>query len=329
MKAELQNSERWRTAGEPLRIGVSACLLGREVRFDGGHKRDRYLTDQFGAFVQFVPVCPEVEVGMGIPRESVRLVRRDGAMRMIAERSGVDHTEAMQRWCASRVAQLTAMDLSGYVLKANSPSCGMERVRVYTPGGMPERKGQGMFAEALMAQLVDLPVEEEGRLNDPRLRENFVERVFAFQRLRRVFQARWRVGDLVAFHTAHKLQLMAHSPADYRALGRLVGEARVRERRELESVYRQGFMAALRKQATPARHFNVLQHIAGYFRRQLDAADRAELAQVFEDYRNGLVPLVVPITLVKHYVRRFGVDYLDGQVYLEPHPKELLLRNHV
>lgn len=314
---------------EPLRIGVSSCLLGREVRFDGGHKHDRYLTEQLGRFVEFVPVCPEVEVGMGIPRESVRLVRRGGDIRMIAERSGTDHTDAMRAWCRKRLAQLERLGLSGYVLKRNSPSCGMERVRLYGPSGMPQRQARGLFAEALMATFVDLPVEEEGRLNDPPLRENFLERVFAYQRLRRFFANRWTVGGLVAFHTAHKLQLMSHSPEDYRALGRLVATARGRDRVALESEYRQAFMAALRKKATPRRHFNVLQHVAGYFRPQLDAPSRAELQRLFDDYRAGLVPLVVPMTLVRHYVRRFDIAYLAGQVYLEPHPKELMLRNHV
>lgn len=321
--------QAWRAGDEPIRIGVSACLLGREVRFDGGHKHDRYLTDQLGAFVEFVPVCPEVEVGMGIPRESVRLVQRDGDLRMIAERSGTDHTDAMRAWCAKRMAQLESADLCGYVLKRNSPSCGMERVRVYPLAGMPQRRGRGFFAEALMRHFVDLPVEEEGRLNDPPLRENFVERIFAYQRLRRLFAGRWSVGGLVAFHTAHKLQIMAHSPEDYRALGRLVAEARASERAAVERAYRQGFMAALRRKATAARHYNVLQHIAGYFRRDLDAGGRAELGQLFDEYRAGLVPLVVPMTLVRHYVRLFAVDYLAGQVYLQPHPKELMLRNHV
>jgi len=327
--AAADGTKRWSESDDPIRVGVSACLLGREVRFDGGHKRDRYLTDEFGAFVEFVPVCPEVELGMGIPRESVRLVETESGLRMIAERSGTDHTEAMQRWCRQRVEQLERMDLCGYVLKRGSPSCGMERVRVYTRGGMPERRGRGLFADALLGRLSDLPVEEEGRLNDPVLRENFVERVFAYQRLRQMFRPRWTVGGLVAFHTAHKLQLMAHSPADYRTLGRLVAAARETPRAELERAYRAAFMAALGRRATPARHFNVLQHTAGYFRRQLDAESRAELGRLFEDYRAGLLPLIVPITLVRHYVRRFGVDYLDGQVYLEPHPKELMLRNRV
>ncbi len=317
-------------ADAPIRIGVSSCLLGREVRFDGGHKHERYLTETVGKFVEFVPVCPEVEVGMGIPRASVRLVRLDGAVRMIAERSGTDHTEAMRAWCRRRVAQLEREKLCGYVLKRNSPSCGMERVRIYGGrGGMAQRDGSGMFADALMRHFTHLPVEEEGRLNDPPLRENFLERVFAYCRLQSFFAKRWTVGGLVAFHTLHKLQLMAHAPALYRELGRLVANARNMERSTLREQYEERFMTALRKKATVRRHYNVLQHMAGYLRDRLDAADRDELHGLLADYRRGLVPLVVPIALMRHHVRRHAVAYLAGQVYLEPHPKELMLRNHV
>jgi uncharacterized protein YbgA (DUF1722 family)/uncharacterized protein YbbK (DUF523 family) len=319
----------WADEG-PIRIGISSCLLGREVRFDGGHKHDRFLTDTVGAFVEFVPVCPEVEVGMGIPRESVRLVRRGDEVRMIAERSGTDHTAAMQAWCARRVRQLESHGLSGYVLKKGSPSCGMERVRVYAErSGMAERAGRGLFAEALLGHFVHLPVEEEGRLHDPPLRENFLERVFAYRRVSSFFTRRWTVGQLVAFHTAHKLQLMAHSPAHYRELGRLVAAASGADRDGIRSRYLGLFMEGLGRKATVRRHYNVLQHIAGYVRDKVDAADRAELHAVLDDYAAGLLPLIVPITLVRHHVRRLGLDYLAGQVYLEPHPKELMLRNHV
>lgn len=314
----------------PIRIGVSACLLGREVRFDGGHKHDRWLTGTVGTFVEFVPVCPEVEVGMGIPRETVRLVRRGGEVRMVAERSGTDHTDAMRSWCERRVRQLEPLGLCGYVLKKDSPSCGMERVRIYGErGGMAERSGRGLFADALLRHFAHLPVEEEGRLHDPPLRENFLERVFAWRRLASFLSRPWTVGALVAFHTAHKLQLMAHSPEHYRELGRLVAAARAADRAALGARYQALFMEGLRHKATVRRHYNVLQHIAGYLRRPLDDADRAELHEVLDDYAAGLVPLVVPITLVRHHVRRLGLDYLSGQVYLEPHPRELMLRNHV
>jgi uncharacterized protein YbgA (DUF1722 family)/uncharacterized protein YbbK (DUF523 family) len=313
---------------EPIRIGVSSCLLGAMVRFDGGHKKDDFLTNTFGAWVEWVPVCPEVEVGMGTPRESVRLERSEEAVRMVALRSGTDWTTRMRDSSARLVRALETKELCGYVLKKDSPSCGMERVRLYGEG-MPMRSGRGLFAQALLAHFPHLPVEEEGSLCDPRLRDNFVERVFAYRRLRTLFAPRWSVGALVAFHTAHKLQLMAHSPAAYRALGRLVATAREAPHEQLRDDYRELFMEGLRQLATIRRNLNVLQHIAGYFKRLLEPEDKQELHAVLADYAAGLVPLVVPITLIRHHVRVHVVTYLADQTYLEPHPKELMLRNHV
>ncbi len=313
-----------------IRIGVSACLLGQEVRFDGGHKRNDFLTDTLGEFVQFVPVCPEVDIGLGIPRESLRLVRGgDGTVRMVANKSGADLTETMRTYAERRVTALEREELSGYVLKKDSPSCGMERVRVYGFAGMPERNGRGLFAEALIRRLPNLPVEEEGRLNDPNLRENFIERVFAYHRMRGLFATRWTVGALVAFHTAHKLTLMAHSPRSYAELGRLVADSKRLERADLCKRYAAEFMSALKKPATPTRHVNVMQHIAGYLHDRCDKDSRSELLEVIEEYRRATVPLVVPLTLIRHWVRRFDITYLKGQTYLEPHPRELMLRNHV
>ncbi len=322
------------------RIGISACLLGDPVRFDGGHKRDPFLVDTFGQHVEWVKVCPEVEAGLGTPRETMRLVLTrphargrgerfdpDG-LAMVAIRSGRDVTGTMRRYSTRRVSALDEARLSGFVLKKDSPSCGMERVKVYGHGAVAERAGRGLFAEALIARFPTLPVEEEGRLSDPRLRENFVERVFAYQRLRRLFDARWTAGDLVRFHTAHKLTLMAHSPAAYRELGRLVAGARARNRRELETEYETEFMRALAAIATPTRHANVLRHMLGYFKQAVDGPARAELLDLIDEHRIGRVPLVVPITLMRHHVRRVGVPYLEGQMYLEPHPRELALRNH-
>jgi len=313
----------------PIRIGVSACLLGQEVRFDAGHKRDSFLVDTLGAFVEFVPVCPEFELGLGVPRETLRLERDGDDIRLVAPRSGSDHTKAMRAFASKRTAALADEDLSGYVLKKGSPSCGMERVRVYGSSGMPSHDGRGLFASALMQRYPHLPVEEEGRLNDPRLRENFIERIFAYYRLRTFFAGRWTQGGLVAFHTAYKLQLMAHSPRHYREMGRIVAEARNSDRAKLRETYETSFMEAMATIATSARHVNVLQHIAGYFREHLDSTGRRELAALIKDYRQGLVPLIVPITLIRHYVRLYDIAYLKGQLYLEPHPKELMLRNHV
>jgi uncharacterized protein YbgA (DUF1722 family)/uncharacterized protein YbbK (DUF523 family) len=305
------------------------CLLGEKVRYDGGHKRDRFLTDTLGEFFEWVPVCPEVELGMGTPREPIHLVQLHGEIRLAGTRSETDHTEAMRSYARRRVEQLARETLSGYILKKDSPSCGLERVRVYVGKGHATRSGRGLFAAALTERFGNLPIEEEGRLCDPRLRENWIERVFAYHRLQSLWSARWRIGDLVAFHTAHKLVLLAHSPKEYQQIGRLIASAKSVARAELRARYEREFMAALTNLATRGRHTNVLQHMTGYFRDRLDDASRRELLDCIEDYRRGLVPLIVPVTLVAHFVRLFDIDYLKGQHYLAPHPKELALRNHV
>jgi uncharacterized protein YbgA (DUF1722 family)/uncharacterized protein YbbK (DUF523 family) len=312
-----------------IRIGISACLLGDEVRYDGGHKRDTFLATVMGPLVEWVKVCPEVETGMGTPREAMRLVDAGGRIRMLTVKTGVDHTDTMTAYARRRVDALAAENLSGYVLKKDSPSCGMTRVKLFRGAGAPARTGVGLFARALLDRYPHLPVEEEGRLSDSRLRENFVERVFAYRRLRDLFDGRWTIGDLVRFHTAHKLVLMAHSPTAYARLGRLVAQAKGTPRATFRDGYTAGFMLALTVIATPQRHTNVLQHMVGYFKRTLDAASRDELLASIEDYRKGLLPLIVPITLIRHHVRQHQVAYLAEQVYLEPHPKELMLRNHV
>jgi len=316
-------------AEEPIRIGVSSCLLGSGVRFDGGHKRDAFLTETFGRFVEWVPVCPEVELGLGVPRKTLHLERDGDELRLVENGTDRDLTAAMRRFAARRSRELGEQDLCGYVLKSRSPSCGMERVKVRDARGGPAPGGRGIFAAGLIDAFPELPVEEEGRLCDPVLRENWVERVFAYRRLRALFAGRWTPGRVVAFHTAHKLQLMAHSPEAYRALGRLVADVRKLSRAGFRERYAREFMRALALRASRGRNANVLQHMAGYLRDGLDAADRAELSLAIHDYRSGLLPLVVPITLVRHHVRRQATAYLQDQVYLEPHPKELMLRNHV
>lgn len=317
-------------AGPRLKLGISACLLGQEVRYDGGHKRNAFLTDQLGRFVEWVPVCPELEAGMGVPRESVQLVQIGGATHMIATHSGRDWTAEMSGYARRRVSELGGEDLCGYVLKKDSPSCGMERVKLYGAAGQaPERKGRGLFAAALLERFPSLPVEEEGRLQDPLLRENFIERVFAWRRLRDFFQARWRVAGLVEFHAAHKLQLMAHSAAGATALGRVVATAQRHPREALRAAYEQGFMELLRRPATRRRHVNVLQHMLGSFKKDLRPEARQDLAAVIEEYRLERVPLIVPVTLLRHYVRLQGPAWLRKQTYLEPHPRELKVRNQV
>lgn len=313
----------------PIRVGISSCLLGESVRYDGGHKRDRFLVDTFGRFVEWVPICPEVECGFGTPREPMHLVRADGAIRLVTIKTRSDVTAQLDGYARRKVRALEAERLSGYVLKKNSPSCGLERVKTYDARGMPAAPGRGIFATALTDRFPDLPVEEEGRLSDPALRDNFVERVFAYWRLRRLFGERWTVGSLVRFHTAHKLMLMAHAPVAYQHLGRVVARAKKSPRALLERTYTSAFMAALAQIATRQKHTNVLQHAAGYFKDHLDRESKAELIGAIADYRRGHVPLIVPITLLRHHVRVHRVEYLSGQVYLEPHPKELMLRNHV
>ena len=315
-----------------VRIGVSSCLLGEEVRHDGGHKRDPFLVQTLGPMVEWVPVCPEVEVGLGTPRESIRLVREPTALdgvRLVTGKTGIDLTTRMRRYARQRVRALAKDDLSGYILKKDSPSCGMERVKVWRKQGAGERNGRGLFATELMRQFPSLPVEEEGRLHDPGLRGNFVDRVFMYRRLRALFSGRWTVGGVVRFHTAHKLVLMAHSPQAYRELGSLVADAKSVPRAELTRRYEKEVMAAMSKPATRARHTNTLQHAIGHFKQTLDPASRQELASVVDDYRRGLIPLIVPLTLIRHHAHRLDVTYLLGQRYLDPELKELMLRNHV
>jgi len=312
-----------------IRVGISACLLGQEVRFDGGHKRDRYITDTLGKFFEWVPVCPEVEMGLGTPRETLRLEGDPQAPRLVFAKTGEDQTDGMQAWANSRLGRLVRANLSGYILKSDSPSCGMKRVRVYRATGAPNKDGVGLFARALMDRFPLLPVEEEGRLHDLPLRENFVERVFSYRRWRELVAGGLTRGKLVAFHTAHKLLLLAHNPKHYTELGRLVAGAKGLSPRGLEARYGALFMAGLAVKATARKHTNVMQHILGYLKRDLDAREKTELLSVMADYHRGLVPLVVPLTLMKHHLARVAVPYLQDQVYLNPHPKELMLRNHV
>lgn len=311
-----------------IRVGVSSCLLGEAVRYDGGHKKDAFVTGALARFVTLVPVCPEVELGMGTPREPVRLVRIGGGVRMIGHLSGIDHTEAMRRWAERRVRRLEAESLSGFVLKKSSPSCGMERVEVHTRGAAA-RNGRGLFARALMERMPLLPVEEEGRLRDPRLRENFIQRIFAYRRLQALFASRWTAGHLVRFHGAEELLLLAHDPAACRALGRLVAGARSRPRAEVARRYGEKYTRALAKLSAPGTHASVLRLMAGHLENLLPAEGERKLRQSIADFRRGLVPLLVPLALLRHHARRHRVSYLLGQAYLEPHPMEMMLRTHV
>lgn len=311
-------------------LGISSCLLGNKVRYDGQHKYDSWLVETLGAWVQYVPVCPEVECGLPIPREAMRLVGDAGEPKLLTVKTGIDHTPRMQDWCARRIPDLADKALCGFIFKSKSPSSGMERVKVYpAKGGAAAKTGVGIFAREFMRAFPLLPVEEEGRLHDPVLRENFIERVFVTHRWNRLLAAKPSPGDIVAFHTAHKLLLMAHSPAHYRALGRLVAEIKQHSSEDFSRIYHQGLSEALQKHATRKKHVNVLQHIMGYFKRDLSADEKQELLDLIGRYASGHFPLIVPITLLNHYARKYAQEYLLQQHYLNPHPVELNLRNHV
>ncbi|HJV65869.1 MAG TPA: DUF523 and DUF1722 domain-containing protein [Geomonas sp.] len=311
-----------------IKIGVSSCLLGENVRYDGGHKHDHYITDLLGRFFNFLPVCPEVECGMPVPREAMRLVGDPAAPRLVTTRTGIDKTEQMLSFCQAKVAQLETEDLCGFIFKKNSPSSGLFRVKVYREG-MPARSGSGLFAAAVVAHFPNLPVEEEGRLNDPELRENFIERVFAYRRWKDLVAENPDLGKLVGFHTRHKLILLAHSTVLYRELGSLVAQGGSMPLPELLRRYEELFMRALALLATVKKNTNVLQHIMGYFKKQLSGSEKEELGEVIRQYHQQLVPLVVPVTLLRHYVNKYDQRYLKEQLYLAPAPAELMLRNHV
>lgn len=314
---------------KPIRIGMSMCLLGAKVRFDRGHKKDRYITDTLGRFFEFVPVCPELEVGMGVPREPVRLVNSSGHTRMVGVKSGTDWTEIMNKYSVEKVQVLKNSSLSGFILKSDSPSCGMERVRIYTEAGMPLKNGRGLFADVLMKELPLLPVEEEGRLNDSRIRENFIVRVFAYHRFRELVSEKFSLGALVRFHTDHKYLLLAHSPKHYESLGRLVAHGKKLTRHELIEKYGNMFMEGLAVKSNAKKNVNVLHHIIGFLRDQLTMLEKEDILQTIDDYHKELVPLIVPITLIRHYIKKYDIAYIKTQVYLSPHPKELMLRNYV
>ncbi len=312
-----------------IKLGVSKCLLGENVRYDGGHKLDRFIRDTLGQYVDFVPVCPEVECGMPVPREAMRLVGNPESPRLLTIRSRRDMTKQMLNWAATRVRELESEGLCGYIFKSNSPSSGMERVKVYDEKGMPQKNGVGLFAKAFMEYFPLLPTEEEGRLHDPRLRENFIESIFALKRWREALADSLTTGKLVAFHTKNKLQLMSHSIVEYRAMGKLVAHGKEMPVKDLYDKYEHLLLKALRLKCTVNKHTNVLQHMMGYFKKQLSPDEKQELLDVIFDYKNGMTPLIVPLTLFNHYVRKYDEPYLKQQTYLNPHPTALKLRNHV
>ena len=313
---------------ERIKIGISTCLLGEKVRYDGGHKHDRYITDTLGQYFDWVPVCPEVGCGLPVPREAMRLVGDPEDPRLLTIRTGIDHTGRMKEWTLRQLDDLAKENLSGFIFKSRSPSSGMQGVKVYSESGMPSHRGVGLFAKAFMKRFPLLPVEDDGRLNDPGLRENFIERVFVFKRWQEFLEKGGAPRNLVNFHTGHKLLVMAHSPQHVTILGGYVAGSREYSGR-LNDVYIETMMEGLRLAATLRKNTNVLSHIMGYFKKHLTGDEKQELLEIIESYHKGLIPLVVPITVLNHYVRKYDEPYLKTQYYLNPHPLELMLRNHV
>lgn len=309
-----------------LRLGVSACLLGKQVRFDGGHKKNDFLCDSMGRFVEWVPVCPEVGAGMPIPRETLRLVSQAQETRLLGNRSQQDFTDVMRAWSENKVEEIAGLDVDGFVLKKDSPSCGITRVKVYPEkeGLAPSRTGSGVFAAVLQERLPSLPIAEEGWMEDGALRESFLAQVFTYRRAKKALKTPSRQA-LISFHTEHKLLFMAHNPEKYRELGRLVGSVSERPIEETVALYLKEAIRALRTRATPGKHANVLMHILGYFKDALAPWEKAEVLTLIEEFRGGLYGRTVPLTLLKHHLRLHQKsEWLSRQVYLQPYPNTLL-----
>lgn len=316
-------------AGEtPIKIGISSCLLGERVRYDGGHKRDAFITGPLARYFQYVPICPEVAIGLGIPRPPIQLVGDPLRPRAVGVRDrSIDATDRLEGFARETAARLGG--ISGYILKSRSPSCGMARVKVYGDAGVAGARGSGVYARVLMQQCPLLPVEEEARLDDPVLRENFVNRVFVFRRWQTLAEGGLSAAGLIAFHSDHKYLVMAHSQAAYQRLGRLLADLKGKDLAALGEAYRAELMSALQRRVGPERHINVLQHILGYLKQALAPDEKAEMREAIEAYRRGEVPLIVPITLIRHHFRQQPDPYIGRQVYLNPYPDSLGLRNQI
>ena len=314
---------------EKIKLGVSSCLLGENVRYDGGHKLDRFLTDTLGEYVEYVPVCPETECGLGVPREAMHLEGDPAFPRLITTSTRQDMTRRMMTWAHKRVAQLEKEALCGFIFKSDSPSSGRERIKVYNEKGMPVKKGVGIFARIFMEHFPLLPAEDDGRLHDPGLRENFIERIFALKRWREVLKKKENRGNLLDFHAKHKLLILAHSPRHYQMMEKIVTGQKSISLPELNRQYQALLLESLQLKTTPKKNTNVLQLMMGYFKEQLSIGEKKELLKIIDHYRLGYIPLVVPVTLISHYVRKYDQPYIGEQVYLNPHPLELQLCNHV
>ena len=315
---------------DKIKIGVSSCLIGEKVRWNGDHKQDRYVREVLSRYFEYIPVCPEVEVGMGVPRETVALYGDPEKPSMISKKTQTDWTKPMEKYIKSRINTLSADDLCGYIFKSKSPSCGMSRVPLYSEFGSHKVKhGPGMFANAFINSFPLVPTEDEGRLNDPRIRENFIVRVFSFKRFNLLLNEKFSLGQWVKFHTQHKFLLLAHSRKHYDDLGELVAHSKTIKPSELKKKYGELFMEALTSKSTPKKNTDVLLHMMGFLKKLLTKIEKEDILSTIEDYRSEILPLIVPVTLIRHQVKKHNIEYLHDQLYLNPHPKELMLLNHV
>lgn len=312
---------------EKVRIGISACLLGAKVRYDGGHKLDRYITETLGQFFDYVPVCPEVEYGLPVPREAMRLVGDPASPLLVTVRTGIDHTEGMKKWAERKLDDLGREGIAGFIFKSHSPSSGLRRVKVYPASGKPSLRGKGIFTAAFVRRNPLLPAIDDESFFDPDLRENFIESVFVYKLWLDFLKKGRAAKELVALHTDLKFLILAHSPKHYRSLGALVARAGSHGLDEIRA-YGRLLSEALRFKATRPKNSNVLLHSVGYFKKQLTSGEKEELLEIIRGYDEGFLPLVVPVTLINHYIRKYDEDYLARQVYFNPHPAELMLRNH-
>jgi uncharacterized protein YbbK (DUF523 family)/uncharacterized protein YbgA (DUF1722 family) len=304
-----------------ITLGISACLLGEQCRWDGGNQRDPLFTDQLGRFVRFISVCPEVEMGFGVPREPCRLMGDPLAPRIVTRRTGEDHTQRLLRWCRRRIKELEGEALDGFILKEKSPSCGLEQVAVYDARGARQAAGPGLFARALMAHLPHIPLATDSRLHDLQLLAGFIERIFVMQRWRKTARRTRSRGALVRFHAEHQLVLLSHSPRHYRLMGGLVARGKATQ-------YEHALVEALLLKATPAKHARCLRHILSDCKKNLPPEATQELQAIIAAYRQGRCPLSTPLARINHYVSLFDQPYLAGQYYLRPHPLELFAQNH-
>lgn len=309
-----------------IKVGVSACVLGEHVRFDSGHKLSRFVTKELSPYFEFVSVCPEVESGMPVPRPTIRLITDKERIALVETKdNSIEHTDRMVAFAKQKVNALINDQLCGYVVCAKSPTCGMERVKVYKKGGS-DSTGVGLYTKELMVKMPWLPVEEDGRLNDPVLKENFVTRVFTLHDFYQSMGGTPTRGKIVAFHSRYKLTLMAHHPQSYKELGRLVAHICDYDVLDFYNLYRTGLMKAMVHRASRKNNTNVLMHLQGYFKRALNKAQKAELRQLIDDYRVGLLPLLAPLTLIKHYLSAHPDCYLQQQSFFDPYPQALRLR---